>query len=122
MPYISWDEVVGMGLTHLSNTDYSHTHFEGEVESITRAGNRIVVKCKWVRVLEPTRHDEDGDPCWEGAQWKPHTKTELDFSLDDKPLKHHDGSAVTIKCWLMQYYTETHLSKKTEFESLKPRV
>jgi len=121
MPDISWDEVATMGLTHLSNTDYTHTHFEGEVESIARAGNRVVIKCKWVRALEPTHHDEDGDPCYDGVQWKPHQKTELDFSLDDKPFKHHDGSAVTITCWLERYSTETRLSKKTEFESLKPR-
>ena len=121
MPYISWNEVITMGLTHISNTDYSHTHFEGEVESIAQVGNRIIVKCKWIRALVPTHHDEDGDPYYDGVQWKPWQKTELDFSLNDKPLKHFDGSAVTIRCSIMQYCTETHLSKKTEFESLKPR-
>lgn len=120
MPAISWDEVLATDVNHLWNTDYTFTRFEGEVESITRVGNRIVVKCKWVLALEPSHYDEDGDPCFEGAQWKSWEKKELDFSLDDKPFKHHDDGTIIIRCWLERYFTETRLSKRSEFKSLNP--
>lgn len=121
MSYITWNEVRALDLTHLYNTDYTYSHFEGELESIIQSESQVIIKCKWIRALLPSHHDDDGDPCYERVQWELWRKKEVSFSIDDKPWKTPDGRVI-IECSLERYNTKTELSKSTEFVSLKPRT
>lgn len=120
---ISWDEVLKAGFNCIWNSDYTGTRFKGEIESITRTGDRIVVKCKWINALEPY-FDEDGDIDRDRIEWKPWHVLETSFSVNDTPRKVPNSHNVIIQCWLdhnsfPEYFTATTLAKVKDFDSLR---
>ena len=116
---VSWDEVLNTDLNCVSNSDNTGTYFEGEIGSISRDGDQIVVNCKWVNAFAPV-FDEDGDIDRDRMWWKPwHIKTTR-FSNRAVPRKVPNSSSVVIQCLLNDsYFTTTTLSQVKRFSSLR---
>ncbi|MBI2064835.1 MAG: hypothetical protein HYT62_02135 [Candidatus Yanofskybacteria bacterium] len=116
-PPVSWDEVLNADLNCISNSDDTGTYFEGEIESISRDEDQIVVNCKWVKVFAPV-FDEDGDIDRDRMWWRPwHTKTIL-FSNRAVPRKLQNGKIVILCSSSNTYFTKTILSRVKRFSSL----
>src|SRR3989344_7606945 len=94
---VSWDEVLSAGFNCVWNSDNTGTSFEGEIESIKREGDKIILKCKWVNAFEPF-FDEDGDIDRDRMQWSPWNVRETRFSTNTIPRRVPNSSEVVIQC------------------------
>lgn len=118
-PPISWDEVLSAGFNCVSNQDHTGTHFQGEIESIKRENDQIILKCKWIRVLEPF-FDEDGDLDRDRMWWRPWDVEETRFfSIKTIPRKVPDSSKVVVQCSFgSDQFTMTTFIRVKKFSSL----
>lgn len=115
---ISWDEVLSAGFNCVWNQDHTGTSFQGEIESIKREGNQIILTCKWIKALEPF-FDEDGDLDQDRMWWRPWNVKETRFSTSTIPRKVPNSSKVIIQCSFgPDQSTTTTLAIVEKFSSL----
>ncbi len=117
-PPVSWDEVLNSSFNCVWNSDHTGTSFEGEIESIKREGDQIILKCKWIYALEPF-FDEDGDLDQDRMWWRPWNVKETRFSIQAIPRKVPNSSEVVIQCsFRPDQSTTTTLAIVKKFSSL----
>lgn len=114
-PACSWDELPAMGFNCLHNTDQTGMVFRGEIELIKVDADRVFLKLKWIKVLQPV-FDEDGDIDQYKMKWEPWRVTETSFSRKITPHLTPEGSVI-IQDWLIgeEYFTTNTLSKVEGF-------
>ena len=94
-PSTTWDEALNSSFNCIS-IDAHGTSLEGEIASLRREGEEIIVECKWVAIYEPF-FDEDGDLDRDMMSWKPHDEIEFRFPKSVTPRKVPGTNTIMIR-------------------------
>lgn len=116
---VSWDELIQSNTNRLTSEDSGGVHYEGEIDTIQLEGDRIIVRCKWMRAKEPV-FDEDGDIDSSQMSWVPWEVVETFFTTDTKLYKCPNSDAFVIESHLDDFnFTLTRFSESSKFKSFQ---